>query len=591
METPIILHPPRPPSQSLQSVESVLNSLDAIGTGTIPTTAIKTKTETEIDHSLTCQECKQVFSLQSAMDSMTPASSSSTSSAILNCNHPSLTLPLLRLCTQLQQELASRPVVTSVSFSPLLPLPSSSSASSPTSPSVPSQSSQSISDHPHPHSQPHPDPVIQPVPQTALQLAPQQADNDVGENSNLIAHDSEHQPHKPTFQQVTQQHHEKQIDDENVSHAETENSSFSSLHQSCPSSSSERHLLAVAAPHAPIIISSSTFSCVSTPSPQLLDHDKQVHQQHILEGGKENEVEENGATFLHQPKEQPQQIQQHHTENQTRTQQHVMESQEQEQKLDEHVQKLHPNGVVKVLLQPQKSLNLNAQSQIESSHPLCTDDTCKSPSILPPLPSILSPSPPSFSLPPSPPSCSFSSPPPPILPANGDLSVFSVCELSSSALQLYPELTPILAVDPNADSNLTDTPTTTTKSLDVAPISSQNRGGKHIQAGSDEHLYTAAHVYLFDSFHCRPIFHRSTPLSLYYYAKCHSGRWKFLLHLIGFLHLFLGFIEPPSSLSQGGPFSKPSHLVCGMVELIFLSLYAINTAMQYGNKLNTHATI
>jgi len=122
-------------------------------------------------------------------------------------------------------------------------------------------------------------------------------------------------------------------------------------------------------------------------------------------------------------------------------------------------------------------------------------------------------------------------------------------DLSALSLAFFPELEPLLGRIPPPSSN---------------------------------HIYLAASVYVHDSFHCRSIQHETSYESMRSYAFLHiTSRWKMFVRIIVWLHLLLGFVEPPSSIMLNGQRYGPSHAVCGAIELFCLAIYAIHGFLQY----------
>lgn len=101
------------------------------------------------------------------------------------------------------------------------------------------------------------------------------------------------------------------------------------------------------------------------------------------------------------------------------------------------------------------------------------------------------------------------------------------------------------------------------------------------RAAHSDHVYTAASVYLYDSFHCRSIKHSTDLTALENYRWTQEKRWKNLLRWVAWIHLMLGFIEPPSSIYLNEKRYGPSHATCGGIELILLALYSYYAVRQY----------
>jgi len=121
-------------------------------------------------------------------------------------------------------------------------------------------------------------------------------------------------------------------------------------------------------------------------------------------------------------------------------------------------------------------------------------------------------------------------------------------ELSELSLKFFPELEPLLGA--------------------VPPV-------------SQAHIYKAASVYLYDSFHCRSIKHSMSLPALRAYEFLHLSWWKAFMRWVGWGHLLLAFVEMPSSLLWNGQRLGPSHLGAAGLEGLALALYALHAVMQY----------
>ena len=138
--------------------------------------------------------------------------------------------------------------------------------------------------------------------------------------------------------------------------------------------------------------------------------------------------------------------------------------------------------------------------------------------------------------------------PSPFMPPTPSTPVLTTSELSSLSLAFFPELEPLLG--------------------GIPPVPSA-------------HVYTAAAVYLHDSFHCRSIKHSTTLPALKAYQFIHVSKWKFFIRMVGWLHVLLGFIEPPSSIMYNGERLGPGHSLCGAIELSFLLIYLFHMYQQF----------
>jgi len=107
-----------------------------------------------------------------------------------------------------------------------------------------------------------------------------------------------------------------------------------------------------------------------------------------------------------------------------------------------------------------------------------------------------------------------------------------------------------------------------------------NEGGERTQSDSAR-IYTAACVYLYDSAHCRSIQHSTDAHALTAYVFVHVSKWKKFVRLVVWIHLLLGFVEPPSSLTFNGQRIGPSHLGCAGVEFACLLVYTFHAFKQY----------
>ena len=123
-------------------------------------------------------------------------------------------------------------------------------------------------------------------------------------------------------------------------------------------------------------------------------------------------------------------------------------------------------------------------------------------------------------------------------------------ELSTLSLDYFPELHPLIS--PPA----------------AAPI-------------SEKHLYLAASIYLYDSFHFRSFLHDPSYAALISYKFARMSRWKSFVRWISWIHIFLSFVEPPTSLTYDGCPIGLNHIEAGGVELFCLSIYAFHAYKQY----------
>lgn len=101
------------------------------------------------------------------------------------------------------------------------------------------------------------------------------------------------------------------------------------------------------------------------------------------------------------------------------------------------------------------------------------------------------------------------------------------------------------------------------------------------------HVHLAASSFFYDLFHGRSLLHSCSVGGLAAYRFVHKGPWKVFVRMVGWLHLLLAFLEPPSSLQWPWASERaaapigPSRAVCACLELVCLGVYLTHALLQY----------